>query len=103
MVGNLFLAGIQWKKLHLINVHAPSESFVEVGQLERKLVSKATQVQFLVSQKLLISKKFKFCWVHKNAVRVWRFCKFTPAVKEGLTWVGGFQVNSQIVVKRDET
>ena len=27
--------------------------------------------------------------------------KLTPAVKEG--WVGGFEVNSQIAVKHDET
>ena len=61
--------------------------------------------EFIVYQKLSISKKFKFCWVHNNAARVWQFCllksKLTFAVKEW--WAGGFQANGQIAVKRDET
>ena len=59
----------------------------------------------MVYQKLLISKKFKFWWVHNNAARVFRFClkksKLTVAVKDG--WMGGFQANGQIAVKRDKT
>ena len=30
--------------------------------------------EFIVYQKLLISKKFKYWWVHNNVARVWGFC-----------------------------
>ena len=55
---------------------------------------------FIVYQKLLISKKFKFWWVHNNTARVWLFylqkSKLILAVKEE------FQVNGQIAVKREK-